>query len=319
MERILITGGSGFVGEHLIRQLRTTRPETEIHNLDLVPSGLPIEEHLGPLEEELSYASIPAVDAVVHLAAVSREPGYPTKRYYEVNTYGTSVLARWMAEKQVTRSIFFSSISVYGPCEEPTGEDARLYPETPYGMSKLLAEAELRSWQQEHGASLAIIRPGVVFGPGDDGNFPRLAKAVRQGWFLFPGRTDTRKAAIFVHDVVDLVDWLIDYPFEAVTLNAVYEQASTVEQIVSYMQEALGKRSARTVEVPEGLARAGVGVLGLAEAHKPAADRTFHQRRVDKLVSSTNIVSETLPELPFDFRHSMKSAIKVWLNGVASR
>lgn len=313
MDRILLTGGSGFVGQHLIRRLQADRPHVEIHNLDLVPSGLPVVEHLGSIEDESSYVSVPRVDAVIHLAAVSREPGYPVKRYYDVNNYGTSVLSDWLVHSSVPQTIFFSSISVYGSCEEPTSENSRMYPETPYGMSKMLAESRLRSWQNENDTSLAILRPGVIFGPGDDGNFPRLAKAVRQGWFMFPGRTDTRKAAIFVHDLADLVAWLLEYPYKSIAVNAVYERASTIEEIVAYLQKALGKPRIRTLVLPESLARAGVNILGLFESHRPPAERMFHARRIDKLVSSTNIISHTLPELPFSFVHTMESALEEWL------
>lgn len=315
MQRVLVTGGSGFVGSHLIAHLRRTRPDLEIHNLDVVPcADLPVDQqHVVPVEDEASYTDVPPVDAVVHLAAVSREPGFATERYYEVNTHGTATLVRWAEQVGVPKILFYSSISVYGPAEQPTAEDARKAPESPYGMSKLLGEQELRDWRERNATTLGVIRPGVVFGPGDDGNFPRLARAVRQGWFAFPGRTDTRKAAIYVRDVVDLTVWLLEHDFSNLTINAVYEQASTTAEIVEFMRRAMGRDSTRTVVVPEALARAGVGLLGLAESHKPPVERTFHQRRVDKLVASSNIVSRTLPELDFDFAHTMESAITEWL------
>lgn len=108
---------------------------------------------------------------------------------------------------------------------------------------------------------------------------PRLAKAVQQGWFVFPGRKDTRKAAIYVKDVEELTEWLLDHEFDRMTVNAVYDQASTVEEIVTYMREATGTDRMRTITVPEGLARAAVSTLGIAQAHKPPVDRTFHTRR----------------------------------------
>jgi nucleoside-diphosphate-sugar epimerase len=214
----------------------------------------------------------------------------------------------------VPKIIFYSSISVYGPVDEPTAEDAMTAPTAPYGMSKLLGEQRLSAWARETGQALAVLRPGVIFGPGDDGNFSRLAKAVEQGWFVFPGRKDTRKAAIHVKDVVQLTEWLLREDFTQLTVNAVYGQASTTEEIVDDMRRALAKRSTRSVVVPEGLARLGMSVLGLTESHKPPVERMFHQRRVDKLVESSNIVSQTLPHLDFSFDHSMQTAILDWLS-----
>jgi nucleoside-diphosphate-sugar epimerase len=214
----------------------------------------------------------------------------------------------------VPKIIFYSSISVYGPVDEPTAEDAITAPTTPYGMSKLLGEQQLQAWANETGQSLAIVRPSVIFGPGDDGNFARLAKAVGQGWFVFPGRKDTRKAAIYVKDVVQLTGWLLREDFKRLTINAVYGQASKTEEIVEDIRRALSKGSTKTMVVPEGVARLGMSVLGLAEAHKPPVERMFHQRRVDKLVESSNIVSQTLPDLDFRFDHSMETAIADWLS-----
>ena len=316
MQRVLVTGGSGFVGSHLIPYLRRVRPDLEIHNLDLVPSrGLPFdEEHVTALEDESSYVSIPPVDAIIHLAAVSREPGFPTHRYYEVNDIGTGVMAAWAEKVGVPKILFYSTISVYGPAERPTAEDAMKAPATPYGMSKLLGEQKLHAWRERTGSSLGVIRPGVVFGPGDDGNFSRLAKAVKQGWFAFPGRTDTRKAAIYIRDVVKLTEWLLGHEFGELTMNAVYSQASTTVEIVEYMRRAMSKDSTRMVVVPEGLARMGISILGAAEAHKPPVERMFHQRRVDKLVESSNIVSQTLSDLDFSFDHTMETALAEWID-----
>lgn len=315
MQRVLITGGSGFVGRHLVKRLRVTRPHLEVRNLDVVSCvDLPSDrQHIGSLEDDGAYAGIPPVDAIVHLAAVSREPGFATRRYYETNAHGTAMLAKWAERMGVPRILFFSSISVYGRAELPTTENSLTAPETPYGMSKLLAEQELAHWRQRNDATLGVVRPGVVFGPGDDGNFSRLARAVRRGWFVFPGRTDTRKAAIYVKDLVELTDWLLGHDFTDLTVNAVYDQAATTAEIVEFMQRAMGRQSKRIVVIPESLARAGVGLLGLAESRKPPAERTFHQRRIDKLVSSSNIVSANLPKLGFRFGHTMESAIEEWL------
>ncbi len=76
-------------------------------------------------------------------------------------------------------SLFFtSSISVYGPTEEPRTESSPLAPVSAYGESKLEAEGIHRRWvEAAAGRRLVVVRPAAVFGPGENGNFTRLAAA----------------------------------------------------------------------------------------------------------------------------------------------
>ena len=93
--------------------------------------------------------------------------------YYDTNVLGAAnviALAQVSGAKEV---VFTSSISVYGPSEQVMSENSELRPVSAYGRSKLLAEAIHRTWLElDTTHRLVIVRPGVVFGPGEGATSP---------------------------------------------------------------------------------------------------------------------------------------------------
>src|SRR5205814_2232047 len=108
--------------------------------------------------------------------------------------------------------IFTSSISVYGPTESCKDETSQPVPSSPYGASKLVAERIHIGWQQTFPAErrLLIVRPGVIFGPGECGNVTRLVRAVCGGYFVYCGNRRVRKAGGYVKELCNAVLWTLD-------------------------------------------------------------------------------------------------------------
>lgn len=314
---LLVTGGAGFIGTHFQAAYRLRHPDRTIVTTDLAPAGAG-RSHRADLRRPADLATLPAADAVLHLAALSREPGHPVADYFETNTEGTAALLEWASRVGVRTIVFTSSMAVFGPTERPVAEDGPFRPETAYGTSKLLAEHLVRRWEAESDERRAVIvRPGVVFGVGEEGNFDRLRRAVARRWFVLPGRHDTRKAAVYVHDLDDLLLHVLEHPRRGLTVNAAYDECLTIGEIAAH----LGSRAGRTrppVVVPERIVRAAFSVLGLVETGRPDHLRMFHPRRVDKLVHSTWMVSGRLADVPFSFRHDMRSALDAWMDDVES-
>lgn len=100
--------------------------------------------------------------------------------------------------------MFTSSIASYGAAEELKKETTLPTPNTAYGISKLVAEKIHEKWQNGDAThrQLTIVRPGVVFGKGENGNFTRLYWAIRGHKFAYPGRKYTIKACIYVKELV---------------------------------------------------------------------------------------------------------------------
>ena len=105
----------------------------------------------------------------------------------------------------------------------------------PYGISKLVAEKIHTIWQVKDpdNRELTIVRPGVVYGKGEHGNFTRLYWGIRKRYFFYTGRRDTIKACIYVKELVRFMKYrMIDNDFKGTDIfNCTFEPAYTIEQI----------------------------------------------------------------------------------------
>src|SRR5690606_6148915 len=132
---------------------------------------------------------------IYNFAAVHTTPGHEDWEYYWTNVRGAIEVCRFAERVGASRLFFTSTMSVYGPQEEPVDEDTVPRPVNAYGKSKLLAERIHEDWQAARpDRRLVVVRPAVIFGEGEGGNFTRLAGLLRRGLFVYPGRRDTIKA-----------------------------------------------------------------------------------------------------------------------------
>lgn len=314
--RYYIFGASGFIGTHLVEAINEQYPVSDIFNLDLVDNN-----HGGrstyvecDVRREITLPEGVAApcpdDVVVNLAAIHRTPGHPDYAYYETNILGAKNVSDFAAKYGVRRLVFTSSIAPYAASEDEKFEDTLPTPNTPYGISKLVAENEHRTWQAgSPDRELTILRPGVVFGKGENGNFTRLYWSIRGHKFAFPGRKDTVKACIYVKDLVGFILYNIHNrkPGSVELYNCTYEPAYTIGQIVDHMKSVTGLRS-WTPLVPKWVIMPAAYlclIIGSPMGICPA--------RVRKLMVSTNICGKKMAATGYKIRYSIDEAIADWL------
>lgn len=325
-----ITGGSGFIGTHLTNLLNETHPGCNVYNLDIVEPGAPlptVKDYKPALKKGQKLGSafvrcdvrkfieLPASihptseDVIFNFAAVHRTPGYPDREYFETNIRGAEHVCAFAERYGIKKMVFTSSIAPYGAAEEEKSEITLPTPNTAYGISKLVAEKIHQTWQAG-GADrqLTIVRPGVVFGRGENGNFTRLYRAIRTGKFVYPGRKDTIKACIYVKELVKFMLYRMEHREHGVELyNCCYEPAYTIEHIVEAMKKITGlKRSVPMI--PNWIimpAAAVIEVMGAPMGICPA--------RVRKLQISTNICGRKLVESGYPFHWTFEEALTDWL------
>jgi UDP-glucose 4-epimerase len=208
--RILVTGGSGFIGRHVVSVLSGDGAYVRV--VDLKPHPDPsVEIVVGDLgDPDVLTASLEGgIDSIVHLAAVTsvlRSLEQP-ELTYRTNVAATAALLEAARAAGVTALVFASTNAVTGPMQAPTiSEAATLRPLTPYGSTKAAAEMLMSAYTASYGLRCTCLRLTNVYGPGmqaKDSIVARLMRAIRLGT-TFEIYGDGRQVRDYVH-VSDVV------------------------------------------------------------------------------------------------------------------
>ena len=293
-------------------------------------------------------------DVIFNFAAVHRTPGHEDIEYFETNIRGAENVCAFAEKYGIRQMVFTSSIAPYGAAEELKTEETLPTPNTAYGISKLVAEKIHLAWQRggrtditdstdslspaerkertERGSRrrLLIVRPGVVFGKGENGNFSRLYWGIRKHTFAYPGRKDTIKACVYVKELVRFMLWNIENGHTDITeitdregdqttpspsysggegcalYNCTFEPAYTIEQIVKAMKKVTGLTQA-VPYIPNAV------IMPLAACAKMmGSPMGICPARVKKLQISTNICGKKMKESGYQFKWTFEEALEDW-------
>ncbi len=214
--RVLVTGATGFVGQHAVRALRAPGVSVRIlarshHRVREVfgPAVESIEVRLGDLTDAESLEGLcGGVDLVIHSGSAvpyAFAGAVPAGEFARVNLRGTENLAEEALRAGVRRFVHVSSTAAMGtPHERAVDEGTPCRPTSVYQVSKHASEQALLRLQRERGLDVAIVRPCLVAGEGKRGG--ELLKLFRLcGRGIFPvigGRLDIEKPLIAVDDLV---------------------------------------------------------------------------------------------------------------------
>ena len=226
---VLVTGASGFVGRHLLRELGDAAVAAGVDVTDADAVAARVRE------------ARPA--AVVHLAALSSvaESWQAPSSVWTVNVVGTvNVLDAVAAEHPSARVVFASTGEVYGVADDvPTREDAPLRPVSPYAASKAAAEVPCSRAARAEGLDVVIARPFAHTGPGQDARFAvpswaaQIARAEAAGaGTIKVGDLSARRDLLDVRDVCRGYRALLDPAVPAGTYNLATGEPLTMEHVL---------------------------------------------------------------------------------------
>jgi len=310
----IIFGGCGFFGTHMARALSEDPDYTEIILADIrEPRELaPRVRHVYcDVREPVSIYAVGEVE-IYNFAAVHTTPGHEDWEYYWTNVQGAISVCRFAEAVSARLLVFTSTMLVYGPQESQVDEDTRPQPVNAYGRSKLLAEQIHSDWQRRNDRNrLLTVRPAVVFGEGEGGNFSRLARILRHGLFVYPGRTDAVKACAPVEELARSIRFMASFGEPSLTYIYAYPERTTSSHINRCFCVAGGFREPRLV-VPLWLmltAAAGFELLSRLGIETP-----IHRDRIRKLAFSTNVFPKQLTARGWRFRYDLTDALRRWKN-----
>ena len=271
MKKVLITGGSGFIGYHLVRRLcqKNVAVRCLVRQMSsrTLLQAFEVEYCIGEFHDAESLRqAVNGCDTVFHVAGLVRARTY--QEFEHVNRFGTENLARIVSEC-VSPPVFVSISSLaaagHSPPDQPRRESDPPMPISKYGKSKLAGETALLSFAER--MPCTIVRPAIVFGEADKMNLTLFKIIKKLGACPLPGYSD--KFYSWIH-ATDLSDLLIaaaergerldpNQPPDIGIYFAASDEGRTMAEIGRLIGKSVGRDRVRTIPIPpRGLLAASV-------------------------------------------------------------
>lgn len=269
-ERILVTGGAGFIGSHLVEALLESGYSVRV--LDDLSSGklsnLPIDRcHLTLVVGDVADA--PTVEramkdcsAVVHLAAVASVQASVDDPIatHQSNFVGTLNICEAMRQAGVRRVVYASSAAIYGNNGEGMAitEDTPKNPLTPYAADKLASEHFLDFYRRQHGLEPVILRFFNIYGPRQDPSSPYSGvisifseRAQKKLPITVYGDGEQTRDFVYVNDLVKVLVQAVSEP-EPINepVNVGFNRSTSVNELAATLSELLGRSLTLNYDAP---------------------------------------------------------------------
>ena len=273
MQKLLFTGGTGFLGRNIKPILDRSYDVTTIGIMEADMIKANFVSGVPELPEKY--------DIVLHAAGKAHI--YPKteaekQAFYDVNYKGTINLCKALEKVGVPKSfVFISTLNVYGDvCGNNDTEDSRpLMGDSPYADSKIKAEEYLTNWCKEHNVILGILRPSLHAGKGAPGNLGAMVNGIRTGAYLSIAGGKARKSVLMVDDIAHLVPLVAE---KGGVYNVCDDHNPSFGELEATIARQLGKR--KPISIPYWMAKC-LALVGDVFSFFP-----INSRRLEKIVST---------------------------------
>lgn len=310
---VLLTGSSGYIGSRLAPRLRDAgyiirgadRESAGTEGLDSFVHGDLCDPHI-------VREAVFGTDRIVHLAAAKGDWGISEKEYYRDNVEATRMLIEAGKAAGVKDWVFYSTVSVMGPSSAPIGEEAGFQPINPYGASKAEAEKLFHQLAEEESeARVLIIRPSVVYGPGNppNTNIYRLIDAIYRGRFAMVGTGEAIKSTSYIDNLLEATLFLMERMRRGVrTYIYVDEPVLSTGTLVERIYRLL-RKTPPSWHIPLSIATVVAKVSDVA-AEIAGIDFPITAARIEKFNRSTNFEASKIRDEGFTQPVSNEEALR---------
>lgn len=310
--KAFITGGTGFIGSHLIDFLLDKGIEIYALVRDLNDLKWLKGLNINLLEGDLfSIPAIPAdIDTIFHVAGFTKAS--KSADYYTVNQQGTASLFQSLQSQQILpkKVIYLSSIAAAGPSldKKPVKEDDAPHPTTPYGKSKLMGEWEALNFKEVY--PIVIVRAGAVFGPRDR-DFLHYLNLIKKG--ILPSLSSQQRllSLCYIKDLLQALDLCSQKELESgEIINVADPRPYSWDEFGIAAGKAMGKTLKR-VRIPHSILYLGalISEIGGKVRSKP---NIFDRDKYREMKETAWIadVRKAIEKLSFSPQYSLQEALQ---------
>lgn len=279
MEKLLFTGGTGFLGKNampiLIKQYEVTT--CGITPIDMIKANLAKE--VPSLTEKY--------DVVLHAcgkAHVVPKTESEKQAFYDINYQGTVNLCSALEKVGVPKTlIFISTVAVYG-CEYGNliTENHPLEGTSPYAASKIMAENYLEEWCKKQGVILGILRPSLLAGKNAPGNLGAMVNGIKKGFYMNIDGGKVIKSILMAEDIARLIPLVVE---KGGTYNVCDTRQPSFGEISMSIAKQLGKR--KPINLPYWVAWCAAKVGDLLGSRSP-----INSYKLEKMTKSLTFSNE---------------------------
>jgi nucleoside-diphosphate-sugar epimerase len=320
MARVMVTGGSGFIGTNVVESL--CRDGHEVLNIDIAPprcSAHAEYHHQADIRDKGAMAR--AIDEfspaqIVHLAAEACVFG-TSLEFFDANTTGVRNLVELLRERPAVERCIFASTKLVFPNGYKPKHINDYCPDTLYGRSKVIGEQIVHEAGDSLPCTWCIVRPTSIWGPWFESGYLMFVRSVARGRYWHLGKADPPRSFGYVGNVVYQLRALLEAPPESVGGKTFYlsdYEQYTIRQWANYIARIEGRREPRTL--PDWFvgfsARIGDVLQKLGWRDVPLTTFRLRNMRMDTAHIDLEPVRQIVGPVPFDLESGMAETL-VWM------
>jgi len=308
--KILVTGGSGFIGNRLVGGLLKAGHQVTVFDKN-GGSRYPELVVIGDVRnKDALIKAATGRDVIYHLAAEHADDIRPVSLYQEVNVAGAKNLVTATENAAIHKIIFTSTVAVYPLDAGEPDEDSEVAPFNEYGRSKYTAEQVLAEWVSEDSSrSLTIVRPCVIFGEDNRGNVYNLLSQICRKRFIMVGSGRNKKSMGYVGNIVEFLLFCLDYGPGFKLFNYADKPDLTTNELIKIARNTFKRNGSSKLHIPYS-----VGLLGgfAFDVLANISGKSFpiSSIRIKKFCADTTISIGRLSETGFKPPYTLKQALE---------